>query len=145
MFLILYLIDWRSAIHYGSYMTGITWEINHFNLGLSDESLCDLASAIAYVNSPLNFFWLVGLSIKEKQIINFVLQTSSGKTEEELSILVRSTYPIFSQEFSARVDMPALARKYEKVKSLVEQKTLPDSISYPKETEKNQDTRSQAL
>jgi hypothetical protein len=110
---IFYLIDWRSSIVDNRQLSGIKWKIENLEPIIDRNSLAKLVSFSFNRKALLNRFLVniyPNLSIREKEIINFVIDSVSKKSDKELEQLVISTYPSITQKDT--VDLPSLAVKY---------------------------------
>lgn len=125
---ILYLVDWKHTISSGKPLSNIIWKVNDFEPQIDEESLNQIIR-IKYSyenqskpiikqrrNQTIEHKKSMIIDSSEIETINFVLDWLKDKTETDLRRLVYSTYPAISQNNSAKLDLPNLAKRYEKVK-----------------------------
>jgi len=111
-----FLADWKSAILCGKQMTNIRWEIKKGKLdppksnNEKEFASPKPLSSIRYFLQKL--FGLKKLSSEEKEIIDFVIESSWDKNWEEFVQLIYSTYPIIAEQESAKLDLGSMASKY---------------------------------
>lgn len=122
LFLILYLVDWRSAIERGEPLTDVTWQIEEFGPAPT-ESHGEQAVISALLDDEPDFTSLrdkslaiadnvCHLSAEESQIVDFVMDRAARKSPAELAQLVFSTFPFMTQPTHAPLNLVALAEKY---------------------------------
>ena len=131
---ILYLAEWRSAITRKRQLTQARWLLNQ-----SGPFSPDIATALAatptfavgrsqsiFKPSPLRVSlrqvdagWK-GLTVEDKEVLDFVLRVISTKSYGEFIRLVESTYPVYKNpENTAALDLVGLAERYLSERSLV--------------------------
>jgi hypothetical protein len=62
------------------------------------------------------------LDKEEKEILDFVIESSSTKNWDEFIKLVYSTWPIATEERYSKLDLAGLARAYEEIAQLLDPK-----------------------
>ena len=120
--LILYLIDWRSAIERRKPITDIAWRVEEFGPQPDLESSRFAISAVtasppdftSLSMNPLPAMQRVDLSAEEISVIEFVISTVAMKSDLELQQLVRSTFPVLTQPKTAPLNLVALAAQYDR-------------------------------
>ena len=104
---IIYLSDWRSAILRSKQLTDARWKLNGFDpviKGIFIEN-CLKESEKRGKTAPT-------LSKDDKEIVDYAINTSSGKKWEELVSLVCSTYPFLTKQKSPELNLVELAKLY---------------------------------
>lgn len=128
-----YLADWRSAIKRGKQVTDISWVFDHYgpfvydilDTAREDPAFEVRATRNAY-GAPKDLLRVAhdasypSLEQDEKDILDFVIDSTADKNWGEFIHLVYSTYPILAQERYARLDLEDLAKEYEAVMPLLE-------------------------
>jgi len=120
--LILYLIDWRSAIERREPVTDIAWRIEEFGPELDVESSRFVISAVtacppdfsSLSTTSLPEIQTVDLTPAEVEVADFVLATVATKSNHELHQLVQSTFPVLTQPKTAPLNLVALAARYDR-------------------------------
>jgi uncharacterized protein YwgA len=128
-----YLADWRSCLKRGKQMTNIVWEFNFYgpyvedviNVVKSDPSF----EVIQTTNQHGGYKELISvhedvtyptLTSEDKEILDFVINTTKSKFWDDFIRLVYSTYPIVTQSRFSTLDLEDLARRYKKERALFE-------------------------
>lgn len=121
----IYLADWRSAITRNEQITSIRWIFNHYgpyvedvvNTARNDPSfeivltetirgnIKELLRYQGHTNFP-------SLSKDDKEILDFVIETTKSHYWDQFIRLVYSTYPVLSSRRSSELDLTALAKEY---------------------------------
>lgn len=120
--LILYLVDWKSAIERRKAVTDIVWRVEDFGprpdaesalVVISARTACppDFSSLSAYVGTDIEGFTLTS---EELNVIEFVITSVSAKSDYELQHLVHSTFPMLKQPKTAPLNLVALAAQYDR-------------------------------
>jgi Protein of unknown function (DUF4065) len=122
----IYLADWRSAITRGEQLTGLEWVFSHYGPYVSDvkrvaetdsafeviptknphggqEDLIQVADDVIYPS----------VTGDEKELLDYVISSSSSKNWDDFIKLVYSTYPIVTQDRFSSLDLVELAKEYE--------------------------------
>ncbi|HUO84708.1 MAG TPA: hypothetical protein VM534_06290 [Thermoanaerobaculia bacterium] len=116
--MILYLIDWRSAIERGNVLTDVNWVVSDYGPEARDRTGHSLT---AITQAPPDFSSLAGevppgqglLSDQEGRIVEFVLDSVSDRSDAELAQLVFSTFPmVMTQRPQTPLDLVSLAENY---------------------------------
>ena len=106
-----YLADWRSAITRGEQLTDIEWTFSHYgpfvydvldavkdDPALSIESTRNLYGTQKNLLQAADDVSYPSLDKEEKEILDFVIESSSTKNCDEFIKLVYSTWPIATEE-----------------------------------------------
>lgn len=128
--MVLYLIDWHSAIKHGKTITGINWLFNNrtikdsdeiensindktmFVLGKDDAIPCKIKTIIKGVATAcINIF-----TEEEYEVFNRVIAISDERHLIELNIFVLSTYPVISGTDELNSDILGKALEYKQLK-----------------------------
>lgn len=125
----IYLADWKSAIKYGKQITTIKWIFNHFGPYVEqiiDTALRDpdfrIVNGYNYYNHPKDIITCHGrhiyldLTHEEKEILLNVINTTKNLNWTNFIRLVYSTYPISTQNRYEILDLPKLAREWNRIK-----------------------------
>ena len=128
-----YLADWRNAIVNGTQLTEIEWEFHNYGPFVFDVINMAQQEKIFRVDMGLNSYgdekWTVSLADKnyvpkvtdeEAKILNHVISKTAPKVWDDFIKLVYSTYPIRTQPRRSKLDLPKLAKAYEKEKQRLE-------------------------
>lgn len=120
-----YLADWRSAITRGKQITNIVWEFNHYGPYVDDIIDVARSDPSFSVKRGRNLYgWpkevikaspdirYESLTEDEKEILDFVIESTAPKYWDEFIRLVYSTYPIVTQPRFSKLDLVELARRY---------------------------------
>lgn len=110
---LIYLSDWKCAIAHGQQMTKVVWEIRESQPYMDKRSVEKLVEVLAKIRVgsllPIN----TKLSAFEEEIVDFVIESTVSKQEEELNRLVYSTYPsIAKNNADVPIDLSRLAEEY---------------------------------
>lgn len=124
---ILYLADWKSSIKRKHPITDINWKIINSEPQLDKESIERIINLIERngrtlrvgVSATYRKIFIEGLSSDDEKILDFVIGLSDSESEEALAQLVYSTYPSMTKDSGDQIDLPALARKYEKLQPIL--------------------------
>ncbi len=128
-----YLAEWRSAIIRGKQLTDTEWVFDHYGPFVYDiidmaredpafevvltQNMYGAPKEILQVASNVSY---PSLEEEEKNILDFVIESSSSKNWDDFIQLVYSTYPIATQERYSKLDLAELAQEYEEVMALLE-------------------------
>lgn len=129
----IYLADWRSAIRRGKQVTDTGWMFDHYgpfvydvlDTAKEDPQFEVLATRNAY-GAPKDLLRVSrdvtypSLEQDEKEILDFVMDTTADKNWGEFIHFVYSTYPILAREKYAKLDLVDLAKEYQEVVPLLE-------------------------
>ncbi len=120
-----YLADWKSALDRGQQITPIKWIFDQFGPFVYDVKDAAIADSAFVVQDTTNVYGAPKTLIKlvqdrgysslldeEKDILDWVIETSSKMTWNAFIRLVYSTYPIMSQDRGTKLDLVALAQEY---------------------------------
>lgn len=129
----IYLADWRSAIRRGKQLTDTEWVFDRYgpfvyaildiaredpdfevvttrNMYGSPKDLLKVADDVSYPS----------LEEEEKEILDFVIESTQKKNFEDFIRLVYSTYPVTTQERHSKLDLVGLAQEYEEIMPLLQ-------------------------
>lgn len=122
-----YLADWRAAIEYGKPLTGIEWEINHYGPYVDDiikearsDSRFKIVETTNMYGKPKVLVKLVEefdfseLEDAEKEVLDYVIESTSAKYWDDFIEIVYSTYPVVTQERYTPLNLEKLAKTYNK-------------------------------
>jgi hypothetical protein len=126
-----YLADWRSAITRGEQVTSIEWHFNHFGPYVEDvvESVrsdpefdVDI-TANMYGNSKeiistKNGVQYPSITGDDKEVLDFVINSTAPKYWNDFIRLVYSTYPVLTQPRYTRLNLVELAERYKQEQSM---------------------------
>ncbi|BDB67474.1 hypothetical protein Hc94105_1697 [Helicobacter cinaedi] len=125
---IIYLIDWKNTLEYGSQMTDIQWKFNHYGPyvdrienELRGDSRFKIENTLNIYGSPKNIVSLcednnfIDPNAREKEIIDFIIDKTRKLLWNDFINLVYSTYPIISQEKGSMLDLVVLAKEYKEI------------------------------
>jgi len=128
-----YLADWRSAITRGKQMTEVPWVFHHYGpfvYDILDTAKEDPAFEVVPTHNmygaPKDLLKVahdatyLSVGEDEKDILNFVIDSSADKNWDEFIRLVYSTYPILAGERHSKLDLVELANEYREVIPLLE-------------------------
>lgn len=123
----IYLADWRSAILRDCQVTDIAWTFNHYGPYVSDvvdlarrDPAFEVLAAENYHGSPMELVTLAdsnepdALDSDERQILDHVIQQTSGLYWNDFIKLVYATYPVRTQPRYTHLDLVKLAGEYRK-------------------------------
>ncbi len=129
----LYLADWRSAITRGKQLTDTEWRFDHYGpfvydiLDMAkDDPAFEVITTRNMYGTPKDLLGVAddvdypSLEDEEKEILDFVIESSRKKNFEDFMRLVYSTYPIATQERYSKLNLVELAQEYEEVIPLLE-------------------------
>lgn len=121
-----YLSDWKFAITYGSQMTNLNWFFDNYGPFVWD--IIDIVRAnpkLFEVEETVNAFgankslisiktpeYVPNISNDEKNVLDFVIESTKELTWKGFINLVYSTYPIVMSERYSPLDLPKLAKVY---------------------------------
>ena len=116
--LLLYLVDWRSAITRQEPVTDVTWKVE--DIGPQPDSAYVLSGVMSSAdwNAITNRSRRetdrppTDIATAEREVIDFVAKTAGNKSDEELMRLVYSTFPVMTQPKHAPLNLVALAERY---------------------------------
>lgn len=112
-----YLADWKNAIERGWRLTDLSWGFGARGPGspeverLVEEELSGAPRGV-FADYP-------SLTVADKRVLRFVVRSVASKDYSEMEKLVYSTYPVFTGERYAELDLVRSAREYERIKSLL--------------------------
>lgn len=121
---LVYLSDWFSCLLYGKQLTEIRWVFNHYGPYVDDIIDTARQDRLFVISYSQNFYgdnkliiscdenYQPMISIKEKNIIDFVIEKTKSMYFNEFIDYVYSTYPISSQQRYLNLDLVSLAREY---------------------------------
>lgn len=121
---LVYLSDWFSCLLYGKQLTEIRWVFNHYGPYVDDIIDTARQDRLFVISNSQNFYgdnkliiscdenYQPMISIKEKNIIDFVIEKTKSMYFNEFIDYVYSTYPISSQQRYLNLDLVSLAREY---------------------------------
>lgn len=130
---IVYLADWRSAITQSKQLTPIEWTFNHFGPYVDD--------VVSLARTDPDFEVCKGVTIygdeketirvraelpcssltrEDRQLLDFVIESTKGKNWGAFIRLVYSTYPIVSKPRFAVLDLVELAEEYKNKNMLLQ-------------------------
>ena len=125
-----YLADWRSAILYGSQITSIQWEFNHYGPYVEDvvkvarnDSDFSIKQTSTMYGDPKDVISVAtdaefeSLSEHDRAVLDFVIGTVSPKNWNDFIRLVYSTFPIVTQPRHSKLNLVELAQRYKGVAS----------------------------
>lgn len=122
----LYLADWKSSIERSRQISNINWVFDHYG-PYSKEVVntarnSELLNVTAYNNNGGELISAsveapVELSDGDRRIIDHVIKETKDFSYDEFLKKVYSTYPILSQDRYTKLNLPALAKDYNKLKS----------------------------
>ena len=128
-----YLADWKSAIERGEQLTDLSWEFSFYGpyvpdvvrLARSEDGfaveegknpLGERRELIRRVPGAADGEEYTSLAPEDRDLLDFVIGSIEDKGFSEFIKLVYSTYPIVTQERHSRLDLPALAEEYRRVR-----------------------------
>jgi hypothetical protein len=127
-----YLADWRSAITRGMQLTQIVWTFNHFGPYIDDvvslarnDNDFEIVKGITLYGDEKEMIRLratvpcSSLTVDDRQVLNFVIESTQSKYWDAFIRLVYSTYPIVSQPRFVPLDLVELAKEYKDKEKLV--------------------------
>jgi hypothetical protein len=130
---LVYLADWRSAITQSKQLTSIEWTFNHFGPYVDDVVALARSDADFEVRPGVTMYGdekeTIGvrrglpcssLTADDKQVLDFVIESTQGKNWDSFIRLVYSTYPIVSKPRFAMLNLVELAREYKEKDMLVQ-------------------------
>lgn len=122
---LVYLADWVSALADDKQMTNITWLFNHYGPYVDDIKMAVMSSPNFSLKLDYNAFGSsknvisfsgriedVELSVRDKKILDLVIEKTKGKYYNEFIDYVYSTYPVQSKNRYSTLDLVELAREY---------------------------------
>lgn len=128
---IVYLVDWKNTLVYGTQMTDIQWKFNHYGpyvdrieLELRQDKRFDILNTtnlyghkkeVVVLSSSINNASFIEPNENEKAIIDFIIEKTRRLNFSEFINLVYSTYPIISQEKGSDLDLAKLAVEYKQI------------------------------
>lgn len=122
---IIYLIDWKYALEYGTQFTDIKWFFNNYGPYVEDVYKAAVSDTRIYIKISKNYFdnekttihvkENISIELNNKKIldvINFVINITENLNWGEFIKLVYSTFPIVKQEKFTELDLRSLAKLY---------------------------------
>jgi hypothetical protein len=128
-----YLADWVAAMNYGKQLTGIDWVFNHFGPYVADViqaisrspdfEVVDTVNAFGSEKSLIVFRGSknVPVSSSTEKVLDFVIEKTAPLSWQSFIRLVYSTYPVLTQPRYAVLDLPKLAKDYERYRQQIQQ------------------------
>jgi len=130
---LVYLADWRSAITQSRQLTSIEWTFNHFgpyvddvvSLARSDTDFEVCQGVTMYGDEKETIGVRAHLSCSsltadDRQVLDFVIESTQEKYWDAFIRLVYSTYPIVSKPRFAMLNLVELAQEYKEKDTLVQ-------------------------
>lgn len=128
-----YLADWKSAIERGEQLTSLEWKYDSYGpyvpdvIDLAGDKNEEFAVEEDWTPSgnPKNLVHHTGASVyptlssEERELLDFVVESTQDLSYPHFVNLVYSTYPVFTGEQGTKLDLVSLARDYEEVKPLI--------------------------
>lgn len=129
-----YLSDWKYALRYGKQITSIQWRFNNYGPFVRDIQQTAEENPIVFeIQETVNLYdnkkvliklkdknYDEKLSVEEKEILDFVIDSTKLLNWDKFIQLVYSTYPILMSPKQSDLNLVALARKRNTEKELVE-------------------------
>ncbi|MFW2011373.1 Panacea domain-containing protein [Acinetobacter bereziniae] len=122
---LVYLADWVSSLSDNRQMTNIVWLFNHYGPYVDDIKFAVMHSPNFSFHSDHNAFGSsknviryhgriedIVLSVRDRQILDYVIEKTQGKYYNEFIDYVYSTYPVQSKNRYATLDLVDLAQEY---------------------------------
>lgn len=122
---LVYLADWFSALIDDRQITNIDWLFNHYGPYVDDVVFSASRSPYFSIASEQTMYGsdkhLIGfngifdensLSVREKQILDFVIEKTKHLYFNDFIDYVYSTYPVESRNRYSKLDLVSLAREY---------------------------------
>lgn len=129
----IYLADWRSAIKRGRQVTDTSWVFDYYGpfvYDILDTAKKDPAFEVRptrnIYGAPKDLLRVArdatypSLDQDEKDILDFVINSTADKNWDEFIHLVYSTYPILARERHTKLNLEDLAGEYQEVIPLLE-------------------------
>jgi|SRR5215211_372616 len=120
-----YLADWKSAIERDMQLTDIQWFFNHYGPYVDDvievaesDPAFNVRSAYNIYGDPKEIISVrddvdyPSLEEEDKDILDFVINSSASKNWDQFIRLVYSTYPMVTLDKYAKLDLVELAHEY---------------------------------
>jgi hypothetical protein len=128
----IYLADWKSAIDRATQISDVEWAFSHFGPYVplvieqlrDDEDFAVVSSSTIYGN-PKEVVSYHGpgffptLSVEDRRILDFVIESVAPKSWDGFVRLVYSTYPVMSRPRYSRLDLVGLADEYRAQEALL--------------------------
>lgn len=129
---LVFLADWRSAIRRGRQLTGVEWQFDdlpeisddfHEKLRLHGE-ITGVRSMLLHSIDRERQFWnflkpeMSALAKDDREILDFVIEATSGQSLQDFTRLIKSTYPAVTQPRQESLDLVRLAQQYERDEEL---------------------------
>ena len=124
---IIFLVDWVSAIRRQKQITPINWYYNYYGPYVKDiekeiqkDNRFNIDKGINYYGNEKNIISLKKdegfneLSEEEKEIVDFVIESTQDLNWGDFINLVYSTYPIIKAEKFSILNLVELAKEYKK-------------------------------
>ena len=122
----IYLADWRSAITRGHQLTDVRWEFSYhgpyvkdiidlarqdpdFEVSRIENVYGDLKEVISVKDNEIDY---PSLTAEDREVLEYVIETTAPKFWEPFMKLIYSTYPIVSRPRFAKLNLVELAEEY---------------------------------
>lgn len=122
---IIYLIDWKNSVEFGTQLTEIKWYFNHYgpyvddviNLIKSREDIFNVSSSnnnYGGVSDKIKLVSNVNIELSEqsKKVADFIIKNTAHRNWTNFIALVYSTYPIKTNSKYTYLDLVADAQKF---------------------------------
>ncbi len=129
---LVYLADWRSAITRESQLTNIDWTFNHYGPYVGDVVELTRSDADFEVKSGTTMYGdekevitvredleYPSLTADDRELLDFVIESTRKKYWAAFIRLVYSTYPIVSKPRFERLNLVELAKEYKEKEATV--------------------------
>lgn len=118
----LYLVDWKHALQFGSQLTEIEWAIYNDGphpdtsaLRLIQKEFDNLSKEISIASPPQ----ANALSTQTLEVLDFVISTTSVLEIDAFTRLILSTYPVISDRQNQNSNLGASAKRYKQIQPLL--------------------------
>jgi len=122
----LYLSDWKSSIENSKQLTDAGWRFHHYGPYVDnfikiakDDNDFKVTSAKTIFGGHKQQIELskeynedIGITESEKEILDFVIESTKRKNYEDFIKLVYSTYPVVSSSRYSNLDLVKMADEY---------------------------------
>lgn len=130
---LVYLADWRSAITRENQLTNIEWTFHHFGPYVDDVVELARSDADFEVKSGITMYGdekevitvredleYPSLTADDRELLDFVIESTRKKYWADFIRLVYSTYPIVSKPRFDRLNLVELAKEYKEKEAMVQ-------------------------